>query len=81
MIQHTFMKFKTVLSVMMQCRIWRGGSCLTQHMVGVSRVESDVDGRNVVVRFVVPDNVVIVSRQVVPDDVFITLVSSFWSLI
>ena len=50
-------------------------------MVGVGGVESDVDGRNVVVRFVVPDNVVIVSRQVVPDDVLITLVSSFWSLV
>ena len=50
-------------------------------MVGAGGVESDVDGRNVVVRFVVPDNVVIVSRQVVPDDVFITLVSSLRAFI
>ena len=50
-------------------------------MVGVSRVESDVDGRNVVVRLVVPDDVVVVARQVVPDDIFITLISSLWAFI
>ena len=50
-------------------------------MVSVCRVESDVDGRNVVVRFIVPDNVVIVTRQIVPDDIFIALISSLWALI
>ena len=50
-------------------------------MVGVCRVESDVDGRNVVVRFIVPDDVVLVTRQVVPDDVFVTLISSLRAFI
>ena len=50
-------------------------------MVGVSRVESDVDGRNVVVRFIAPYDVVIVTRQVVSDDIFITLISSLWAFI
>ena len=50
-------------------------------MVGVSRVESDVDGRNVVVRFIVPYDVVIVTRQVVSDDIFIALISSLWAFI
>ena len=54
---------------------------LTKDMVGVWRVEGDVDGGDVVVGLKGPHDVVVVRWKIGANDVFVTLIASLRSLI
>ena len=54
---------------------------LTKDMVGVGGVEGDVDGRDVVVRFKGPHDVMVIGWKIRPDNILVTLIASLRALV